>query len=1310
MLNFMMISSRTPKKNLTEIYPLFIIGRHDDLMIRGSDFYAIWNEETGLWSTDEDVALKMIDRELDQYYEKHKGEYEDNVRVLHMWNSENGMVDKWHRYVQKQCRDNFHPLDENIIFSDQKTSREDYASKKLPYQMKEGPMDAYEELIGTLYSKEERRKLEWAIGSIISGDSKRIQKFIVLYGAPGSGKGTFLEILQQLFTGYCQAFNAKAMGNANNSFALESLKGNPLVAIQTDGNLSKIEDNTVLNSVVSHELMTVNEKFKSIYSTKFNSFLFLGTNDPVRITNAKSGILRRLIDVSPSGNKLSTRRYNYCTKHIQFELGAIAAHCLEVYEEDPEYYNDYVPVSMLGASNDFYNYILDSYDRFVSGEGITLKAAWELYKAYCDDAKVPYPYSMRVFKEELKNYFEDFQERVMTPDGVRVRNFYSGFLKDKFRYELGGEKKEDTESGWIDFKEQPSIFDELYSNLPAQYAKEDGKPEKPWDKVTTTLGDLDTGRVHFVLVPEAEEAIICVDFDKKDENGTKDLAKNLEAANLWPKTYAELSKSGGGIHLYYIYDGDPSELANIYEDGVEIKVFTGKSSLRRMVTKCTDDPIAHISSGLPKKEKKRSMVDVSQIKSEKELRRRIEKNLRKEVMGYTKPSMDLIAKMLDDAYNSGLKYDVSDLYPDLMSFAIESTNNADYCLRLLRKMKLSSKETADETQERLLTSPPEQIQFPDIGEESPIIFFDVEVFPNLLLVNWKPAGENVKVIRMINPKPEEIEALTKYRLIGFNNRRYDNHILWAAMLGYTNEEIYEVSQKIIGKSPNAFFGEAYNLSYTDVYDFCATKQSLKKWEIALGLHHQELGLPWDQPVPEEMWETVAAYCDNDVIATEAVFNSQQADFKARLILADISGLTPNDTTNSHTTRIIFGSDKHPQSQFIYTDLSTIFPGYTFDHGKSSYRGEDPGEGGRVYAEPGMYFNVALLDVASMHPTSLEQLQMFGPYYTERFSMLKRARILIKHKEYNEAKKMFDGKLEPYLTSDKDAKGLSYALKIAINSVYGLTSASFDNPCRDPRNKDNIVAKRGALFMIDLQKAVQEKGFIVAHIKTDSIKIPDATPEIISFVVEFGKKYGYTFEHEATYDRMCLVNDAVYIAQYASIEKCEELYGSEYVNSAKDILSDNKEHPGQWTATGAQFQVPYVFKTMFSHEPLEFRDFCETKTVSTAMYLDMNEGMPEDEHNLIFVGKAGLFCPIIPGAGGGILVREQEMKGEIKYNAVGGTKGYRWLESEVVEANHKEKDIDMSYFTRLVWDARASIDEYGDVNEFVPEDENIRLPW
>jgi hypothetical protein len=225
-------------------------------------------------------------------------------------------------------------------------------------------------------------------------------------------------------------------------------------------------------------------------------------------------------------------------------------------------------------------------------------------------------------------------------------------------------------------------------------------------------------------------------------------------------------------------------------------------------------------------------------------------------------------------------------------------------------------------------------------------------------------------------------------------------------------------------------------------------------------------------------------------------------------------------------------------------------------------------------------------------------------------------------------------------------------------------------------------------MIDLKEEVQKRGYTVAHIKTDSIKIPEADQGIIDFVMDFGKKYGYTFEHEATYDRMCLVNDAVYIAKYASKEWCEQRYGY--------IPEKNEKKPGKWDATGAQFQVPFIFKTLFSHDPIEFKDKCETKTVTTALYLDMNEKLGEDEHDYHFVGRAGQFCPIKPGCGGGLLMREKDGK----YYAAGGTKGYRWLESEEVKALGKEKDIDTKYYLDLVDDAVTAISEYGDYEWFI----------
>ena len=1333
MIDFLMISTRSTKRGVIEIYPKFIIKKSSDLMIRGGDFYAIWLEDRGLWSTDEQDALQLIDRELDRYAEENRKNFDSSVKVLHMWDSESGMIDSWHKYCQKQMRDSFHMLDEKLIFSNTPTNKKDYASKKLKYPLEEGTINAYDKLMSTLYSETEREKIEWAIGSIVCGDSKKLQKFMVLYGAAGTGKSTVLNIIQQLFDGYYSVFDAKALGSSSNSFALEAFKSNPLVAIQHDGDLSRIEDNTRLNSLVSHELMTVNEKFKSTYANRFKCFLFMGTNKPVKITDAKSGLIRRLIDVSPSGDKLSPKEYKTVMKQIEFELGAIAYHCQNVYLANPGMYDDYIPVAMLGASNDFYNFIIDSYHVFKKEDGTTLKASWEMYKTYCDEAKVPFPFSQRIFKEELKNYFRDYKERFNLDDGTRVRSYYVGFRTEKFEEQTISEKEE-PEQKLIEFKAQPSVFDKECADCPAQYATSSEIPTSKWEKVKTKLSSIDTSKLHYVKVPENH---IVIDFDIPDKDGNKSFELNLKEASKWPPTYAELSKSGQGIHLHYIYAEDPAKLSRVYDDHIEVKVFNGKSSLRRKLTKCNNLPIATINSGLPLKGEKQ-VINFEGVKSEKGLRTQIKRNLNKEYHPATKPSIDFIYKILEDAYASDLHYDVTDMRNAVLAFAASSTHQADYCIKLVNKMQFKSADQSSGTK----------------NDDAKLVFYDVEVFPNLFLVNWKIEGEGKPVVRMINPTSAEIEELMRFRLVGFNCRRYDNHILYARLMGYTNEQLFSLSNRIINGSANCFFGEAYNVSYTDVYDFCSKKQSLKKWEIELGIHHQELGLPWDQPVPEEMWTKVAEYCDNDVIATEAVFNARKADFTARQILADVAGMTVNDTTNSLTTKIIFGNNRKPQDQFNYRfmgdvtpdcepwtitedmvlydrlgdenftlfnkDGKPVFPGYTFEGGKSIYRGEEVGEGGYVYAEPGMYSNIALLDIASMHPSSIVAEELFGPEYTKRFNEILQARIAIKHKEFDKAKKMLNGALAKYLTDEAAAADLAQALKIAINSVYGLTSASFDHPFRDNRNKDNIVAKRGALFMVNLKHEVQRRGFIVAHIKTDSIKIPDATPEIIQFVMDYGKQYGYNFEHEATYDRMCLVNDAVYIAKY----------------------KDGK-HAGEWTATGTQFQVPYVFKKLFSKELIEFEDMCETKSVTSALYLDMNEGLPDVSeleaerdrlakkdppmereglseeiakgHNYHFIGKVGQFCPIKPGCGGGILLRETENKktGEKGYAAATGSKGFRWLESEMVRELGKENDIDRTYYNNLVDEAVKSLSSYGDFERFVADEPFISdntPPW
>ena len=188
----------------------------------------------------------------------------------------------------------------------------------------------------------------------------------------------------------------------------------------------------------------------------------------------------------------------------------------------------------------------------------------------------------------------------------------------------------------------------------------------------------------------------------------------------------------------------------------------------------------------------------------------------------------------------------------------------------------------------------------------------------------------------------------------------------------------------------------------------------------------------------------------------------------------------------------------------------------------------------------------------------------------------------------------------------------------------------------------------------------------------------------------------------------------------------------------------REKNGGWTATGAQFQVPYVFKKLFSKEKITLDDLCETKAVSTSLYLDFNEDLEDQRqhyeevkrlqnlgqdmhveleaaekacHNYIFVGKVGRFCPIKDGFGGGELLREKDGK----YYSVTGTKKpdgkskYRWKEAEIVEEKGLDNEIDISYYDRLCEEAVQAVNKAGekkgiDYQTFVSNDIPVDLPF
>jgi len=1339
-MDFYKIKDKNTRNGIT-VFPAFQITKSKDVMIQGKAFHAIWNEETGLWSKDEYDVAQIIDRDIDEHIRNLNLEHA-NASYMSDFNS--NAWKEWKKYLQL-CPSNYHQLDNKITFANTEVKKTDYISKRLPYAMEEGSIESYDKLMNTLYSPEEREKIDWAIGAIISGDSKSIQKFLVLYGAGGTGKSTVLNIIDKMFDGYNIKFDSKDIVTGTNSFAGDVFGSNPLVALQHEGDLSQIRDNSVLNNIVSHETMVINEKFKSKYEIKINSFLIMASNKPVKITDAKSGLIRRVIDVHPTGNKIPPKDYDRLMKDIlENELGAIAYYCLNFYEERGKtYYNKYKPLDMMYKTDPFFNFVEDNYNVLTAEEGVTLKHAYEIFKAYCQESDMSYLMPKYKFREELKNYYHNFDERKYLDNGTCVYSLFSGFDYKRFEKNQKPVKVPNRRYSWLELTEQESKFDIYCKDCAAQYASKAETPRAKWTEVEFVLNDISTKRLHYV---KPQENHIVIDFDLKDKEGNKSLALNLEAAKKFPETYAEVSKGGNGLHLHYIYTGDVTELSRLYDEDIEVKVFTGNSSLRRKLSLCNNLDISKMEPGfLPLREKKK-MINIDTVKDEQHLRNLIKKNLNKEIHGATKPSIDFIFKLLDDAYYSGMQYDVSDMFDDVFNFAMNSTNNAQYCVERVSEMKFESDES-DEVQ-----APPSEND-----SNKPIIFYDVEVFSNLFVVCWKKMGKENPVVSMINPSPNDIANLVEsFRLVGFNNRRYDNHILYGRMLGETNEQLYQRSQDIINGIKGGFAGQAWNISYTDIYDYTSNKQSLKKWEIELGIHHQELGLPWDKPAPKELWDLVAEYCCNDVMATEAVWDATQGDFLAREILAELTGSSVNDTTNSLSTRFIFGDNKTPQNQFNYRfmgeaepghtyileddgitavqdDGKIIFPGYKYSFGKSSYLDvEEVGEGGYVYARPGMYNNVWTFDVASMHPSSVIAEELFGPEYTQRFKDILQLRLYIKHKEFDKAKKMFDGALAKYLDDPKKAKALAQALKIVINSVYGLTAAKFDNPFRDKRNIDNIVAKRGALFMINLRNLVERMGYTVVHVKTDSIKIANPDKKIYDFVMNYGKRFGYNFEIEHKFEKICLVNDAVYIAKLAEDDE--------------EWLEDTSKT--RWTATGTQFAIPYVFKTLFSHEPIKFRDMCETKSVKTDIYIDMPVENPnfsdedaaellilnkawqskaptalercakklgytfeemgeryaqltaeeEKTHDYHYVGKVGSFCPM-KKHGGTLLRTQTDKNGNTKFMSVSGAKDYEWLEAEMVEKLKYQDDIDISYYRSLVDDAIDKISEYGDFEKF-----------
>lgn len=1268
--------SENPVKKTVSLKPEYNLRGYDGVS-KGKLAY-FWDGSAWQDITESDtLLLKAIDDSLNETARKYLEQGESVSVISPQWNTSENK--NFQHFVKSYTMNYDKEFNTRVVFDNEEVTRNMYTSTVLNYHPQDIPTPQFDKVMEVWFPNS-IEMIMWFVGAALLGKTDQIQKMVFIYGEPKSGKSSLLDIIDWLFQDYIHEMSVNGFTDTSDQFASGLFKNAPVI-VDRDADIKRIKNKVLFNKFISHESFSVNKKHVSPYDSRFTGILFAASNyvfdmgDP-----GKDGTARRVAPVYSKGARIPFNEYNIAMEQIKnVELPGIAQKAIDTFNRlGPGWSNDLeIDPDMMYKSNLAYQFIRDAYMDGRIGEVVKWKDIGDMYRDFLEDDSLNITNAKHRIREAMEQYYKFADRRK-----INGKDYKSVFYDPDVAKILGVSKQEsnvtvsNTNSQSQD-RLQPSFTSEFnyfeHSSFPGQETNDKGNPKFPWDKVVTTAADINQRELHYIRAPKE---LIRIDFDAPT------LEENIKLSTGYPETYGEISKSGKGVHLWYFYDGDDVEtLVRRISPEVEIKINTGKAGVRRKFTH--SNGIEHISTMYPAdlSHKETSMLKDTEnmFINEKALRTQIEKSLRKENTGSTITEVQFIAHLLDEALASGKDFDVKDLRQSVLAFATRSRHQAPKALEIFAKMKFSSKE---EEQQREWND--EHQGYVDVPDDE-LVIFDIESIPDLFMVSYMQhhTGEP-KTLIWYEPlgmriTREEIDELLANPLVGFNNLRYDNHIMYGAHLGKTPEQLYYQSKHLVTHGDNSgTYNAAYQLAYTDLYDLIPDKMSLKKWEIEMGMKHNELDVDWEATTQEnadrlgitveEFIETMAEYNRDDVMASDALLDYRYADFEARKMLAELTDMPVSTTTNNLSAAFIFGKDKRPQDKLIYTDLREQFPGYSYEYDPKTkkmvneYRGFDPSNGGFVYTNPGVWENVVELDVSSMHPHSAIALNYFGPY-ASRFEELVAVVGLLKHptdENLNQVKQMLGGALVPYIKPDTNYKGLRYSLKIVINATYGMSSAKFDNKFRSPKNVDNIIAKRGALYMIDLKYHIESLGYTVVHIKTDSIKVANANEDIIKDIQDFANSYGYDMEIAGLYDRMALIDKAQLIAHY----------------------KDGDEN--DWHAIGAEFAQPYVYKTLFDRsKPLQEEDYLVTKTTKAGpMYLG-------DE----FIGKAGSFYPSKSGL-------ELTWLKDDKHNAVTGTKGYKWRLAEELTKN----DIDMSYFEEQLDGAIEKIKKVGDINKLLPTEE------
>jgi hypothetical protein len=120
-----------------ELYPDFIVGRSEDLMVQGGKFYAIWDAEKNLWSKDEYDVQRLVDEDLRQAADRLHQESGQHYTVKFMRSFNSNAWAQFRKFMA-HISDNSTPLDNHLVFANSEVKKSDHASRRASVRHRRG--------------------------------------------------------------------------------------------------------------------------------------------------------------------------------------------------------------------------------------------------------------------------------------------------------------------------------------------------------------------------------------------------------------------------------------------------------------------------------------------------------------------------------------------------------------------------------------------------------------------------------------------------------------------------------------------------------------------------------------------------------------------------------------------------------------------------------------------------------------------------------------------------------------------------------------------------------------------------------------------------------------------------------------------------------------------------------------------------------------------------------------------------------------------------------------------------------------------